>query len=855
METLNPFVLIRTNSIEKKSVEINNKIEFEEQIKKILELKEQFDKSKEKLINLLERLIEVSKDNKLLNIKRAVYNERFNKFEKILFEVTSKLNEDIVRELTMFYELWMNYLNHETEYEMLYENTYNNARRKMYEEVKNSNEIKNNLLMIQPKIYQTLNKYLALPPEEHKNKERKLDYTLYKVLSRAAMKTSPFSEITRVGRVNLVESDYEDDRSVFKYEKFIKINYAFLNRVIFEFLLNEDNFYKKVTYKIPPLSIEKENQKNYISFVATSDDRKSEKIFETSEIVKKLRMPRRLAEFFKKHSVNSVISVKDLLGVFQGEKISEKQVLDLIKEYVQIGLLVPTVGFSQKNETEFISEILEVGNEYLSPEKYKELSQILQSLSNIKNQLQGSINIHHRNKLYKDTADLLNSYSETRDIYMDPSRLFYEDGVVKDEFHLDYSRLEKNLPVLKSLQRLSLLFDVNIRMQLELGKQLKEHNVKKMNNDFFTLLFDTSKEILPYWSRPVYRYLNATSKWVKFLDELKLEFIKELNEICNGKEDVNIISLIEKYNKKIPEQIYNIADLSSSFFVQLNGDKIIINAIYDGQEKYKARFMDYFKEYLISDENYKKFEEHYYKKQDYSEYTENFGFNGNIKEYTLNNLVTTVGTGRKRFSKAAKDYLEVESLSIDAEKETDAIRFHTGNSGKRVKILFRGSLIPTAMPGYISTLLQLFSSGRMTFKFPDLIRGEKIPRIFANNIILSRRRVTLSCAAEFLNKKEVESSMEYHKRLNLYFTKHGLQKQFFVVAKRDLSDKEFKLIDFKPFFVDILNPISLKVFEKEILKKHAGTKYENLYIEECLSDDATFATEYDIEIFKKEDVQ
>ena len=54
---------------------------------------------------------------------------------------------------------------------------------------------------------------------------------------------------------------------------------------------------------------------------------------------------------------------------------------------------------------------------------------------------------------------------------------------------------------------------------------------------------------------------------------------------------------------------------------------------------------------------------------------------------------------------------------------------------------------------------------------------------------------------------------------------------------------------FKPLYIDIRNPVLLKVLEKDIVEKN---HFQNFYFEEYLSDDSTNATEYDIEINKRE---
>ncbi|NGZ75306.1 hypothetical protein [Saccharibacillus alkalitolerans] len=853
MPSVNPFILVRTNSLDKQAVEIDCRNELENRNRELLELRRRFDAAKAEVIAALETLVESEGSSRLLNLKRAVYNEKFARFEKLLREAGPEL-ASAAGTVEEFRKLWTALAEADVAYTDFYDEVCIRARRSMHAAAGGSAELQNNLLMIQPNIHPKLRRYLDTPPEQHKNAERKLDYTLYKVLARAAFKTSPFAEITRVGRAELVRGGGAEPTSgaELRTERRCKINYTFLNRLIFEYLLGEDSFYGRVRYKIPPLSIERADGQVAISFVATRDDRKSEKIFETSEILKKLRMTEELARFFKSNSVNHTVGLSDFEDLFRGRGVARAELCRLLREYVQIGLLIPAVGFSQQTEAGFIEEMLEAGRLYLPEDKFDALKRTLDQLVAIKLELERCGDTAERSRLYAEVGGLLGEHPETRRIRMDPSRIFYEDGIISTPLPFAQEWIEDDLRTFEALQKVSLLFDVNIRMQLELGARLDREGVGELDSRFFTVLFEVSKHILPYWSGPLYSYEGSGSEWVKTLDRLKLRFIEELNTLCAGRAEADILPLVEAYGRRIPEEIYRMADLSSSFFIQVNGQRKIVNAIYDGQEKYKSRFMDYFPDYLHESEAYKRFEEDYYYAQGYREYTENFGFNGNIKESTLTKCVKTVGTGRKRFSKIAEDYLKVEALSIGCDPATKAVRFFEKETGMPLKILFRGSLIPTAMPGYISTLLQLFASGRMTFKFSDLIRESTVPRMTAGRVVVCRRRFALAASASLLGKREEESAADHYKRLNLHFAEREESTRFFITAKRDLSDKTFRLIDFKPFYVDAANPVSLKVLEKEIIQKYAESGYENLYIEEFLGDDAPYATEYDIEFYKKE---
>lgn len=851
MGKLNPFILVRKNSLPKASIELKREGSITLLLNKIEKNNSLFLKNKENTIELLENQIAYSFDNNLLNLKRVIYNEQYNKFINILNKIKVSLNPEMEQALKELHKYWENKHLLNQNYNQLFENLSVESREILHE-ASNSKIIQDYLLMIQPNIYKKLQSYKEMNAKDHKNKERKLDDTLYKVLARASLKTSPFANMTRVGLVERASSKKEKLEEVsanINFSNEVKINYTFLNRLIFEFLLKEDSFYFITNYRTPPLSIEIQDNANIVNFVSTQDDKKSVKIFETSEILKKLKIPTKLAAFLKDNSVKKNFNLNDISLVLDN-KLSNLELIELAKKYVEIGLLVPTIGFSQLDDNDFFLEMNEIGKKFLNKDSFNRLNDIINQLILTKEKLQFVETIEDRDCIYRELGEFLDSIEETKNISMSVNHIYYEDGVLTNEFPVNNLCTQSDINILSNIQKITLLFDVSLRMRLELGERVFLSGVQSLNSDFFTILFETSKDILSYWSDPLYIGSNIKSSWIKKLDSLKIRFINDLRELTSvSNHTIDITNLINEYVEKIPKQLILRADLSSSFFVQKNGEKLIINNIYDGQEKYKARFMDYFKEFLEQDAEYKKFEEEYYMDQGYHEYTENFGFNGNVKSIFLPNRVTTVGTGRKRFSTIAKNYLEIEELGIKVDPICNFITFFERSTKKEVKVLYRGSLIPTAMPGYISTLLQLFSSGRMTFKFSDLLCHESIPKLTIGNIVLSRKKESLSKYKNLFLAKDLEAA-EYHKKINTFFWKNDLPTNFFVVAKRDLSDKQFRFVDFKPFYVDITNPVSLKIFVKEIIKKYQDEDFEGLYIEENLGNEGNFAIEYDLELYK-----
>ncbi|MFS7404155.1 hypothetical protein [Carnobacterium maltaromaticum] len=852
----NPYILTRKNSLSKESIEHINSGEIYNFVEDVQLVVTQHEKVSQIMIDLLEKKIGGNYDNRYLNLKRAIFNNKIMKARKLIEEL---LKEECDKNLLEYFDKYLlcakNYQMINQSIDFFYKNSIEMARETLYN-FANKTEIQEYLMMIQPNIYEKLSSYLEKKSLDHRNKEKKLDGTLYKVASRAALKTSPFANITKVGRIEFGNKIYDENIPVGAAvdEKYVKINFTYLNRVAFAYLYQSNKFYKEVQYKTPPLSTKKSGTFHYVSFVATKDDLNNSKVFETSEILKTLKIIPELSDFLDSNSVRNHISFEQFNAILSNY-ITESEAFNLIKKYVEIGLLIPTVGFKSKTDVELCTEIIYTCKKFLSEEISDDQNIFISQILETKEKLSICDSLIERKHIYQDFQRKININPIINSIKMNINNIFYEDGIIKNTTIKHDLLTNQQLEDLKSIQTFTLLFDVGVRMRLELGETLKSKDIHTLNNDFFTVLFDTSKKILPYWSSPEYLGNSLNSKYVSILDQLKLSFLKEYSEFIENQkenEEVDISYIVKKYQSFIPEELIQEVDLSTSYFFQKNNSKIILNSIYDGQEKYKARFMDYFEEYLECNSDYKGYVNDYYLDQNYIEYTETFGFNGNVKKIELPKRAMTIGTGRKRFALVEEDIVNVEDLNTEASEKTHMINFINQSSKQRVNIVYRGSLIPTAMPGYISTLMQLFTSGRLTFKFSDLVKFDKLPRLKFNEIILARKKESLSMYANYFYSSKKDTEAQFYYKILTLCSKNIVPSNFFVVAKRDLSSGEFKFIDFKPFYVDLLNPISVKQFLKEIIWKYKDEEYKDLFIEETMSNSGDFAEEYDLEIYKKE---
>src|SRR5699024_10725842 len=170
--------------------------------------------------------------------------------------------------------------------------------------------------------------------------------------------------------------------------------------------------------------------------------------------------------------------------------------------------------------------------------------------------------------------------------------------------------------------------------------------------------------------------------------------------------------------------------------------------------------------------------------------------------------------------------------------------------GNEAKVCFRGSLTPVYMPGYIATVLQMFTSGAMYFNVSELISRETIPRITYDHIILSRRRKRVREIGEEVKKKTGEDDFMYYRRMNDVFSHMALPKIFFIVLDQSIQYDDEDMNRFKPLYINMDNPLSVKMFKEEVAHRFAVSDYGLLFMEEYLRNDGPYVKEYNFEVYQ-----
>lgn len=778
----------------------------------------ELEDEKLKLIDFLESEFHKTKDTLILNIKRDVHNNRLNKLIKYPENCLTKLRLNKFIELLKREELINNKLLES------YKKSYDNSRKILQREISNE-ELRKTIIFFNKNIYYNIDKYLDVNTNDHNKRLRKLDGFIINLLVRSSMKTSPFSFLTKTGTLS---KNYTPDKLVN-----VEINHSLMYRILIEYLRNDEDAIKKVPVLVSRFGV----KDSKILFITQENVKQSKKIFETRDRFIEFPLDIKLIDFLKK-SENKVLYYEDFEKYLKDNALYENNEFDVYKSLVKYKILIQKIAV--ENKRYLIPEIIKFLKKYdICPK----LSESLLDIEDNREKFE-TASVSERLKIWSNIDNSVKSLCAELPSF--DTDLLYED-VVFPIYKNDENNVKENIEFSKGffegLLDLILLFDVNIRYKFEVASIFKNiygssevnlYDSNLLNNVFF----NPFRHFVQYFKNMNYRYKNGFSPEVKILDDIKEEFLDCFdNLIQNDESCIDIGSIIKKFSNKIPKYIKDNNEYSVTLFYQLMGEDIVLNDVYDGQEKFLSRFKDFFKNINL-DPDYKEYIFKNYTNKNYYEVTDLFGFNGGIHERTYNKKFN-LNIGYQRFIDESCD--GIEDFKVKYDEKTKRIIF-LDKENIESKICYKSSLVPIFLPGILSVFLLMFQSGRLNFDINHFCRGKKhVNRIYLDNVIISREKWILNINEIQNVVQNSKTDIDLYLNIRNYFTKTGLPKKFFL--KKFREEEEFLLI--KPMFIDIEVPLIMKTFVSQI--SNYFEKEASFYIEEVLPEFQGNLTEYMVE--------
>ncbi|QAS52239.1 lantibiotic dehydratase [Halobacillus litoralis] len=820
--TKNPLVLYRSSGIGKDwYLKLMKASSYLTRLHQDIErLNMDIDLEKQALTSKVEAIFAERKDKKLLNVKRDIHNFRVERMENY-HEDTIQSLEGV--SLLPFLQMLRQKGKLQKEFEDTYYAVLMENRRILKSETQNENLLKT-VLFFNEMIYGKIAKYSAKEVEEHNKKLRKLDFFLVKMMIRSSLKTSPFSYLTKVGSAS--------NAFHVKQQSSVEVNHALAFHMFYGFLRTNAQAIRRIPVQVSNFG----TKGSKVYFVSQHSTNNSNKVYETSDKFVEFQLDPQVIDFiqkFKGQELTFDIFRQRLktLGIY------ESQEYDLFKKMIELKVFVQKANVGEgrsilKNMIHFLKRY------QLNPAFIEDLFSLQSAVDKFE-----IGTVEERREAWQETKEIADSWT-TDDVQFKNEWLFEDvmDPVIEED------RVSPKVTEewLDCLSQFTLLFDVNVRVQYELAALFKEKygqrvvplSESRMLNEVF---FSNIHNFYPYYQDIEYRYHQAKAKEVHQLDDLRDRFLLELKAMIDQAEvkELDIKPLMQKYVRMIPADCKTHSEVSITLFAQTSGEKVVVNDIYDGQEKFISRFKDFFE---IDNHEYADYISKNYTEKNYYEVDELFGFNGGVHQRVYSKKVN-LNVGYHQFN--YPDHPSITSFSVKYDEDSRKLRL-LDHKGTEAKVAYKSSLVPIFLPGILSVLLTLFQSGRLNFDVNALARKRPvIPRLTYGEVVMYRRRWNLSkeTCQPFIESGKEDS--DRYQQLHQHFEKRQLPKQFFLKFYKG----EGQFTKEKPLFVDLNVPLLFRVFVNEC--KSAWSKGTDIYIEEALpnaeQDGKEFMVEYTVD--------
>lgn len=804
------------------------------------------------LTNSLEKDIQAEKSDtvrkKLINMKRSIFNRRSKSVSienRILLTnfKTLKMFDDYVNKIKMVNTI-------KDEINMLYEETSHEERVFLYNLFEEDlGSITKSLKFIQPSIMDKLNNYFKVPVEEHNSKLRKMDITLSKVLTRASLKTSPFSTLTvsSFESLNTTPNKILQDMLPKDINYITKINESYIFRIFEKVIETKEILLKLVFNLIPTISIDE----NKIYWTVLNDNpNERSKIYRTQDRLITLPATDLIKQIYKDFNnkefcYSEFEIVLNKFGV--GEEKSFLYFLSLYKQQ----LILPKLAINQ-NKNNIIDECIKRLKVFDEPivnyviDNLEKINGILENFDNNDSKTQQQ-NFIHISKYLDNICDYLDIEK------MDKGRMLYQDavsskiGIYNNENYIEHKEslclLMQFFNVFNSPYIIKKLISKEFKNVYGLNKIRMDKNWEEI----IRVLSDSYLKNIGIWGKQFSKdNNNYQNDLVNKINAQKNIFIDYIEENIENKDGIYIDKVfIDTILDNLPLDLFSERQ-SNSFFIQHNKEKLILNHFYEGNLTYYSRFIK-LNSKIQKSEVLSKYITENIKKYNFLDVNSTFGFNANSR-YNITDkkiqIMNIPDIGSDTDELIEYDWKKLE-FSID---ENDNLSVYHGN--EKVTISFLGSLIPMLLPGVVA-ILTMFSRGVTLYSdFSKLIidiaknkmsYNDKVcivPQvIFNNNIILSRKKWIINLEKiDLAFKDTIDKTLEY-------LIKNELPYRCFISNLEENYDFEKQS---KPQYMDFTSPSLFKLFQ-QLIKE---SKY--IILEEILPlyDREECSTEYILEITK-----
>ncbi len=863
MAALLSFGLIRIAS---GSIEELDKLKVDEKlVNNVHQIYEQFERFKNNLNDILYKAIEqegeASVQKKLLNIKRAVYNSKSIVLDDL------HLSPDLLKELKAYLSLKRTIQDLEEQTALEY-NKQLLLIRKKYQQLLDNELLKKGLLLSSKDLIAGIDKYRSKDLEKVSAKEIQTEYGSMRYLTRMLTKTSPFSTFNGLGMFDLKEPliNWHNKKYLQIGSSHIKLNLQ-LFKGIKNALWRDPRFMTCLSVHLTKALHTTDLEFTFLQ------NRNGLDIVQT---LKSNAMVEFLRDIFQE---SEFIPYSQLLKIL-GEQIdaSETALLEYIEKLTSIGLIVYdfpvdlTIKNWEKSLLNFITKpefdsypkqhLLKSSLETINAaviryglSNFNERGAILASIKEEFTQLISSLEEDHATK---PLTEKFTALPQVNYIYED-YEVAIDSGFPKNQVEAIIESLNKLIlnisPVLKNTTMLTSLYEYFkykypdqthisfipfFKEYIEAVKLPNESNKNQHDDGLRSFLSSKGINVEPT------DHKVSIEQWIYqfgtfFSDRLNPDKVElHTNELEEWSKHIGIAPAVSGGNS------------SFSIFAQPcveNQDHLMlmINSVMPGNGKMFSRFLNMFDDHYLEEIRKRNHEENPYT----AEISDSSYFNANIHPLLSDCEIWTDNANALTQDNQKKLFLGDLEVVLN-EKERSVYLYHTilkrtirvldgGFEGAFTRsnlYFFLNNFKPDELP-YMDLISQSVNN---KLGYDYALRNDKneilvLPRIQLNNHLVIQRKCWVIPLELIPVREPSESDWSYFYRLNKWRTQYGIEEDIFLrknsnriqmIAQIKERDKEFVQEDYKPQYINFMNPLLVNIFEKSI----RNSKSEKIKLEE-----------------------
>lgn len=796
-----PWYLVRRNQIGTSEFSHFRQKDWHLTLQKFRKIKENYETVKNNSILQLESLYKEIKDPHILNVKRKIYNDKSVGTKNSRPEVTPIINQYI--------ESYHLKKQMEADVKEQFLRRYQSDREVLRKVFSSNPKLSKPLPLVNQDMYHKLEKFLQLPCDEHKASIRKIDYQLSRILSRATLKTSPFSSFTSVEIKKSNGANHDLPPTEFYAAE---LNY-FIYQKVLQLLTSQKELLNQFHYRMAY----HEQKGDTIHFVSLFDINRG-KIFNNIEREFQMKnnpiMDRLRTEFMERIR----LPYQNILHILEEFLDKEKAEYFLNDILIEKGIVFCDLAVDEYGENvweDFIVKIRTIKHPAGLNVKVEE------SLTNLNLTLKRyeEAQMEERFALTKEMNGLVEDLGLLLDYKFPKDLLFYEDFIEMNSNN-HYEPNEELIVEIQSLQKLSLMVNIPILVQFEFAESFEKtfgNQAVPVNSLAVRELFLEEIKKFTNWTDVLAPIDGLKSKDALRLEDLKVEIRNYLLDQKRSQKTFHISrKRIEKWYSTYRTIHKTDRPLSSTALWQVGEEGVVLNKLYAGNLRLFTRFFEY-RPSIYKDAEFKNYLEKIFPGNTV-EIREGYGFNANRHQQVLDKRLLL---DHSRWT-GIEETVPVNKLSFQFNEKSRMVEIIDNNTGQPVILESLGSLVDYMLPSSVR-ILQNSIIPRLDMDYINLWEEENhhsfvvdyIPRIFVEKLMISREKWLLRTSLLTIGHDLYEDALHLIK----VFEEHHLPMEFFVKKYWGQDSFDFysaKKTDMKPQYFNLYSPLYIKDFIKTI---------------------------------------